>query len=82
MQIKFTGDFAQLQKFVDKVQRLPDVLITVNQQLCEETIELVRECFEEQQDPHGRPWEEHEPLTKLARPGGRILEERNPAPAF
>lgn len=75
MRIQFSGDFAELNKFADKVSETPHVLVTVSEQLAEETIDLIREGFEQQRDPFGRKWKEHAPLTQLVRPGGRILED-------
>jgi hypothetical protein len=74
MRFKFTGDFKELEKFRDKVVAAPKTLRTVNEQLCEEAIDLVREGFEKQEDPYGNKWEGHSDLTKELRPGGRILE--------
>lgn len=74
MQIVFTGGFKQLEKFTRDVERTPDALRTVSEQLAEETIELIREGFEHQRDPYGRKWKKHAPLTREIRPGGRILE--------
>ena len=56
MKFTFTGDFASLEKFANRVSRAPDVLDTVGQQLAEESLELVRSGFEDETDPYGEPW--------------------------
>jgi phage gpG-like protein len=66
MQVRFTGDFASLQRFAKKIQKTPDMLVTVNEQLAEETVELVRQCFEESRDPYGNPWPA--PVLREGRP--------------
>jgi hypothetical protein len=75
VRIKFTGDFKELEKFRDRVKAAPTALVTVSEQLAEEAIDLVREGFERQEDPHGNAWEPHAALTQYVRPGGRILQD-------
>lgn len=75
MRFKFAGNFKALEKWRDKIETLPSVLVTVNEQLAEEAIDLVHEGFETQTDPNGRPWAPHAALTRAIRPGGRILED-------
>lgn len=75
MQFKFTGNFKELELYRDKIASLPTVLETVNEQLAEETIELIHEGFDKESDPFGKKWHGHSELTKRIRPGGRILED-------
>jgi phage gpG-like protein len=69
VRIEFSGDFAALNRFRRKVQKAPEVLGTVNEQLAEEAIELVRDGFEQSSDPYGKRWA---PLKLRA---GRPLED-------
>ncbi len=69
MKIKFSGDFAALDRFREKVEAAPAALVTVNEQLAEETVELIREGFDNSTDPYGDPWEE------LVLREGRPLED-------
>jgi phage gpG-like protein len=69
VRVKFSGDFAKLRRFEKKVALVPKTLVRVNEQLAEETIELIREGFERSEDPYKRPW----PRLKLRR--GRPLED-------
>lgn len=57
MKVKFSGDFAALKRFQKKVEQAPKAMLTVNQQLAEETIELIREGFDKSEDPYGSAWE-------------------------
>lgn len=75
MRFKFTGNFKALKAWKEKIAQLPEALDQVNEALCEEAIELVREGFEQQRDPDGVPWMPHAALTERLRPGGRILED-------
>lgn len=56
MEIKFTGQFGKLSKFADQVSKVPDSLVTVNEQLAEETIELARACIATSRDPYGKKY--------------------------
>lgn len=69
MKIKFSGDFAILAKWTDQIARAPKVLDTLNEQLAEETVELIREGFDSSTDPYGDKWE---PLVLRS---GRPLED-------
>lgn len=51
----FTGDFAKLAGFVDRVKKAPEVLKSVNVQLAEETIELIVDDISRHRDPYGKP---------------------------
>jgi hypothetical protein len=75
VRVQFTGPFKALDGFADRVAKVPSALVTVSEQLAEETIELIREGYEKQRDPYGKKWADHAPLTKKLRPGGRILED-------
>lgn len=66
MRVQFTGDFAALQRFANKIRKVPSVLQVVNEQLCEETIELIREGFENSTDPFGNRW--RDPKLRDGRP--------------
>lgn len=57
MKVKFSGDFASLDRFRKKVEQTPAALVTVNEQLAEEALELIREGFENSTDPYGAAWE-------------------------
>jgi hypothetical protein len=56
VKFKFTGDFASLAKFQRKVERTPSALVTVSEQLAEETVDLARECIEKSTDPYGKAY--------------------------
>lgn len=56
MEIKFTGQFGKLDRFADRVNKVPDALVTVNEQLAEETLELARECIARSRDPYGKKY--------------------------
>lgn len=51
-----TGDFKELARFIEKLSAAPQYIRTLNDHLAEETIELVRECFETSTDPYGDRW--------------------------
>lgn len=69
MKVRFTGDFASLKRFQKKVEQAPKALITVNEQLAEETIALIREGFDQSRDPYGNAW------APLVLRDGRPLED-------
>lgn len=69
MKINFTGDFAALERFKKKIEQTPKALVIVNEQLAEETIELIREGFEKSSDPYGTAW------APLVLRDGRPLED-------
>lgn len=75
MRIVFTGGFKQLEDFAKDIERTPDALKTVSEQLAEETLELIREGFELERDPYGKKWAKHSRLTQMLRPGGRRLAD-------
>lgn len=54
--LKFSGDFAALRDFEEKIRRSPASLRRISVQLAEETIELIHEGHERQLDPYGKPW--------------------------
>lgn len=56
--IKFTGDFKALSRFAVKLADAgtDGPLRTINEQLAEETIALIRDGFERSADPYGKPW--------------------------
>jgi phage gpG-like protein len=55
--LKLTGEFAELERFMEKVASVPDSMRIVSANLAEETIELFREGFETSTDPYGNRWE-------------------------
>jgi phage gpG-like protein len=57
VRFKFSGQFAELDRWTDKINQVPDALVTLNEQLAEESVELVREGFATSTDPYGEPWE-------------------------
>lgn len=69
MRVEFTGAFEQLEAFADKIEKMPDALALVSEQLAEETIELIREGFETSTDPRGHRW------RPLVLRDGRPLED-------
>lgn len=69
MKLKFTGDFRDLDAFVNRVARAPERMAEVNKQLAEEALELVREGFETSTDPYGKRW------ADLKIRSGRPLED-------
>jgi len=66
MRVEFAGEFAELQRFADRIEKMPRALVTVSEQLAEETIELIREGFESSTDPDGNPWKP--PLLRDGKP--------------
>lgn len=56
MTVKFSGDFSSLKKWQKKIEQAPSALITVNEQLAEEAISLIREGFSNSTDPYGTAW--------------------------
>jgi phage gpG-like protein len=56
MRFSFRGEFAELNRWADKISRTPDALPILSQQLAEETVELVRDGFATARDPYGRTW--------------------------
>lgn len=69
VKIRFKGDFAALRRWEEKLERVPSAMVTLNEQLAEETIELIREGFETSSNPYGRPW------AQLVLRAGRPLED-------
>jgi phage gpG-like protein len=69
VKVKFTGSFASLKRFQKKVEAAPKALLIVNEQLAEETIELIREGFQGSKDPYGNAW------APLVLRDGRPLED-------
>lgn len=69
MELKFTGEFAELEKFERQLNKADEVLGAVNGQMAEEAVELVRTGFEESRDPYGEAW------TPLLLRNGRPLED-------
>lgn len=59
MTIKFTGDFAELDRFAKKLDSAGQAehLRILNTQLAEEAIDLINEGFERSEDPYGKRWE-------------------------
>ena len=57
MLFKFSGQFAELDRWADKVAQVPDTLVTLNEQLAEETLSLIREGFATSTDPYGNKWD-------------------------
>lgn len=55
-QLKMSGDFRRLERFMHKVQTLPGQRTKWRVALLEESIELVREGFATGTDPYGKPW--------------------------
>lgn len=55
--IKFTGDFAVLERFEARLNAAPKAFETVKKNLAEETVDLVRGTFEKSSDPYGERWE-------------------------
>jgi hypothetical protein len=76
VQIVFTGGFKQLEGFAADIERAPDALKVVSEQLAEATLELIREGFELERDPYGKKWARHSRLTRKLRPGGRVLADK------
>lgn len=54
--LTLTGDFKELDRFIDKLSSAPDHLRVLSDQLAEEAIELIREGFETSTDPYGDRW--------------------------
>jgi hypothetical protein len=69
MKIRFTGDFGALDRFRKKIEQAPKALVTVNEQLAEEALSLIREGFETSTDPYGDAW------APLVLREGRPLED-------
>jgi len=54
--LKLTGDFAELERWMDKLAQAQDSMRVVSANLAEETIELIREGFATSTDPYGDRW--------------------------
>lgn len=67
--IKFTGDFAVLDEWIDQLRAAQGSMRVISANLAEETIELIREGFETSTDPYGKPW------AALQLRAGRPLED-------
>jgi phage gpG-like protein len=69
MEFRVRGNLKELRRWQTQLKKTPDALVTVNEQLAEETISLIREGFEDSTDPYGHEWE------SLALRDGRPLED-------
>lgn len=67
--VAITGDLSDLGRFGRKLQKLGPALDTLSRNLAEETLELIREEFEHEQDPDGAPWQ------SLLLRKGKILQD-------
>ena len=70
MQIDFKIDSRVIRGWVEKTDRLAtsfDQIVT--RQLAEETVEMIREGFEKEKDPYGKPW------APIRLRDGRILQD-------
>ena len=67
MKLSFIGDVRQLRKFAQRVERSQRVNRVINDQLAEETIDLIKEGFKTSRDPFGNRW------AKLKLRSGRPL---------
>lgn len=54
--IRFAGDFASLQRFERKIAKLPSMVVVVSRNLAEESVDLVKQGFVNQEDPYGARW--------------------------
>jgi phage gpG-like protein len=65
-----SGDFRKMKLFIDRLETVPTKgKLQLSKNLAEETIELIREGFDQEKTPHGRPW------RKLKLRMGRILQK-------
>lgn len=64
------GDYAKLDRIIKKVDRLGNTqhLRSLTDNLAEEAIDLVLECFRTETDPYGTPW-----APKVFNDGRRVL---------
>jgi phage gpG-like protein len=69
MSFRFRGEFSALDRWGDQIADVPDVLDDVAANMAEETLELIREGFEKEQDPDGKRW------APLKSREGRILQD-------
>lgn len=69
MQIKLSGDFAALQKFINRLSNPARVLEVAAQNMAEEGLTLVAEGFRAERDPYGKAWK------PLALRRGKILQD-------
>ena len=65
--IKLTGDFAVLNDMVARLSNLEKVLPEISRNAAEETLSLIRDGFQKQEDPYGENWK------KKAFPDGRAV---------
>lgn len=56
MSLRFTGDFSKLDRFETRLGQAPKAFESLNQNLAEESIELIREGFDDGTDPYGKAW--------------------------
>lgn len=64
--IEFDGQFPELKEYFKRLSKLPKSAKIVNEQLAEETLDLIREGFETSTDPYGNAWES--PKLRAGRP--------------
>ncbi len=70
MKIDFVVDSRSMKRWVQKTDRLAgEFTSVVVRQIAEETVELVREGFEKEADPYGKPWK---PIVLR---NGKILQD-------
>jgi phage gpG-like protein len=68
--IKLIGDFARIERQINKLGRPQEALKIVSEAMADESLTLVNECFADETDPYGQPWE---PLKLRV---GKILQDR------
>lgn len=65
--ISLTGDFAALNAIVTQLEEAPEALLAANENMAEESIDLVRQGWRKQRAPDGKKWK-----VKV-RPDGRAI---------
>jgi phage gpG-like protein len=67
---RLTGDFAGLQRKIDQLSKPEKALAQVAEAMCDETLNLINECFASETDPYGKPW------APILLRSGKILQDR------
>jgi len=67
--VKFTGDFAKLNKWIKRIDNTPKVLAVIADNLAEESLDLIKDGFRAETDPDGVKW------PKLKYRKGKILQD-------
>lgn len=54
--LRFKGDFASLNKWAGQLETAPEVLPVISRNMAEAGIGLIKDGWDKQADPYGKPW--------------------------